>query len=254
MKEPNWHNPPKKITLLKQEIHVWRANLDLPTDLIKKLASCLSAEEKKRAEGFRFEQHRDRFIAGRGILRHILANYLQIKSNKILFEYSDRGKPRLASSLNQDSLQFNVSHSQDLALYGFNYQRIIGVDLEYIKENIDYQQLAKRFFSPQELQLINSYPVAEQKTIFFQLWTAKEAYLKATGDGLAGSLDSIKFSIDNNYKLNLVDIKQAHQPVSNWLIKNFIPQDNFISTIAVEKQVTTSDSIVTKFFEYQFKT
>ncbi|MDJ0903755.1 MAG: 4'-phosphopantetheinyl transferase superfamily protein [Xenococcus sp. MO_188.B8] len=138
-----------------------------------------------------------------------------------------------------------------MALYGFTYQRIIGVDLEYIKDNIDYKQLAKRFFTTQELQLINSYPAREQKTIFFQLWTAKEAYLKATGDGLAASLDTIEFTLDNNSELNLVAIKQDQAQASYWLIDNFIPQDNFVATIAVKNNSIISDSIATKFFEYR---
>ena len=251
MKYCDWHNPPQKVSLFFNEIHLWRANLDLPSSMIKQLAYNLSKDEKTRANRFRFEQHRDRFIAGRGILRQLLANYLQIKSDLIIFEYSDRGKPQIASSLNKDSLQFNVSHSQDLALYGFNYQKNIGVDLEYIKDKIDYEQLAKRFFTTEELRLINSYPASEQKTIFFQLWTAKEAYLKATGDGLAGSLDTIEFTLDSNYELNLVQIKQDRAAASHWLIDNFIPQDNFIATVAVEHSSKISDSITTKFFEYQ---
>ena len=251
MKYCNWDNPPEKLNLSKNEIHIWRANLDLPSMMLKKLARILSEDEKTRANRFRFEQHRDRFIAARGILRQLLGNYLQIKSDLVIFEYSSRGKPQIVSSLNQDNLQFNISHSQDWALYGFNYQRIIGVDLEYIKDNIDYKQLAKRFFRTQELQLINSYPAREQKTIFFQLWTAKEAYLKATGDGLAESLDTIQFTLNNNSELNLVAIKQAHQQASYWLIDNFIPQDNFIATIAVENRSTNSNLIATKFFEYR---
>ncbi len=251
MKYYNWGKPPEKLTLFKNEIHLWRANLDLPSMMIDKFASSLSADEISRANRFRFEKHRDRLIVGRGILRQLLANYLQTESEIIIFEYSDRGKPQISSSLNQDHLQFNVSHSQDLALYGFNSQRIIGVDLEYIKDNINYKQLAKRFFNPQELQLINSYPANKQKTIFFQLWTAKEAYLKATGDGLAGSLDTIEFTLNNNNELNLVKIKQDRAAASFWLINNFIPQDNFIATIAVENSSTISDLIVTKFFEYQ---
>ena len=259
MKYSDWDNPPKKVKLLQNEIHIWRANLDLPSVVIEKLASTLSKDEINRANRFRFQQHRDRFIVGRGILRELLANYLQVKSDRaaprlqrdrVIFEYSPRGKPQLASSLNQYSLQFNVSHSQDLALYGFNYQRIIGVDLEYIKDNIDCKQLAKRFFTTQELQLINSYPTSEQKTIFFQLWTAKEAYLKATGEGLAGSLDTIEFTLDNN-SVKLMQIKQDQAQVSYWSINNFIPQDNFIATIAVKNNSIISDSIATKFFEYR---
>ena len=168
MKNRAWYKPPRKLTLLPNEIHIWRANLDLPAVQIQNLAGILSEDERMRANRFRFEQHRDRFIVGRGKLRQLLGNYLQLKSDCIIFEYSDHGKPSIVSSLNQSNLQFNLSHSQNLALYAFTYQRIIGIDLEYIKDNIEYKQLAQRFFSNQELLLINSYPTEEQKTIFFQ--------------------------------------------------------------------------------------
>jgi len=250
MKNNAWNNPPEKLTLLPHEIHLWRANLDLSSLIIKNFINILSEDERNRANRFRFKQHRDRFIAGRGILRQLLANYLQLKSEQVIFEYSDRGKPHIASWLNQDSLQFNISHSQNLALYAFNYQRIIGVDLEYIKDKIEYKQLAKRFFSNQELQLINSYPSEEQKTIFFQLWTAKEAYLKATGYGLSGSLDKIEFTLNKNSKLSLIATKQDPQQIPHWLVDNFIPQENFVATIAVKNSTNISDSISTNFFEY----
>ncbi|ELS01320.1 phosphopantetheine--protein transferase [Xenococcus sp. PCC 7305] len=251
MKKRNWHHPPEKLTLLNNEIHLWRADLDLSKVLIKKLAHSLSEDEITRAHRFRFQEHCDRFIAGRGILRQLLANYLQIPSDRVVFEYSDRGKPHLASSLNLNNLQFNISHSQNLALYAFTNQRIIGADLEYIKDNVDHCQLAKRFFTNQELQLINNSKAEKQKTIFFQLWTAKEAFLKATGDGLAGlALDAVEFTLNQNGNLSLVTIKKTHHTRPHWLIDNFIPQDNFVATIAVKNNLNISNSIATKFFEF----
>ena len=252
MKYCDWQNPPEKLNLLENEIHLWQANLDLPSVVIEKLALSLSEDEKTRANRFHFAQHRDRYIAGRGILRQLLAKYLQVNSDRIRFEYSSRGKPYLASCLNQNNLQFNVSHSQNLALYGFNYQEIIGVDLEYIKDDINYKQLATRFFTPQELQLIYRTKSEAQKTRFFQLWTAKEAYLKATGDGLAQGLDAIEFTIDKNNKLSLVSIKQESAQISDWLINNFIPQDKFIATIAVKDSLKSHGFNSYKLFEYRF--
>lgn len=252
MKYCDWQNPPEKLNLLKNEIHLWQANLDLPSIVIEKLARSLSEDERTRANRFHFAQHRDRFIAGRGILRQLLAKYLQVNSDRIRFEYSSRGKPYLASCLNQNNLQFNVSHSHNLALYGFNYQKIIGVDLEYIKDNINYKQLATRFFTTQELELISCTRTEAQKTRFFQLWTAKEAYLKATGDGLAQGLDGIEFTIDQNNKLSLVSIKQEPTQISDWLINNFIIQDKFIATIAVKDSLKSHNIISEKLFRYSF--
>ena len=120
---------------------------------IDSLATLLSTDETARANRFRFDIHRQRFIVARGILRLLLGHYLQTAPHDIEFQYSDRGKPFLAGS-KQDCLQFNLSHSQAYALYGFTYNHPIGVDLEYIKNTPDAVKIARRFFSEAESKLI----------------------------------------------------------------------------------------------------
>ena len=99
MSDTVWLKSPFQTRLDDNQVHVWCASLKLPTNKLARLAALLSSNELARADKFRFPEHKERFIAARGILRQLLGNYLQISPNKLKFEYGDRGKPRLASSM-----------------------------------------------------------------------------------------------------------------------------------------------------------
>ncbi len=172
------------IKLLPNEVHIWRENLDDAIPLLEDLTRILSEDELVRAKRFHFEQHRQRFIAARGILRNILGRYLNVEASKIKFGYEARGKPFLDQNFHENNLKFNVSHSQDFALYAVSLDNFIGVDLEFISSTTDVVSLAQRFFSPSEFAVIESAPQEQQHQLFFRYWTCKEAYLKATGTGL----------------------------------------------------------------------
>lgn len=239
-----WQNPAPNLVLLDDEIHVWRANLNLATQHIEKLESVLSEDEKLRANRFKFSKHRQRFIAARAILRQLLARYLEVSANKINFTYNPHGKPELGSCFNNIHLQFNISHSEDLALYSFNYEQKIGIDLEYLRENVDYKSIAQRFFCETEFQLIASCIDEQQQERFYQLWTAKEAYLKATGIGLGGGLETSEIKLDPEDNIYLHSISNKLETASNWSLYNFIPETNFVATIALlgkEKKLIAID-------------
>jgi 4'-phosphopantetheinyl transferase len=133
-------------------------------------------------------------------------------------------------------LQFNLSHSQDLALYGFSIEQKIGVDLEYSRSISDVEKLAQRFFSAQEYKLISNCDRELKQQVFLQFWTAKEAYLKATGEGLVDALAEIEFAIEPEQTVSLLSIQGDKQIASNWLIDNFIPAPDYVATIAGERQ------------------
>lgn len=170
-------------------------------------------------------------------MRQLLGNYLQINPNRIEFEYSDRGKPRLAASIGNSYIQFNVSHSLEYALYGFTNSYLVGVDLEFLRETQDAAELAKRFFTNQEFQLIANLTYEEQQKAFFQLWTAKEAYLKAIGTGLSDSLSDIEITFDCAKKLKLLSVGENIATVGNWSMYHFIPAANYVAAIIVNTQI-----------------
>lgn len=235
MKCVNWKSPPlnlEKLNLLDNQVHLWRANLDISASEIEQLKNILSTDEKDRAERFKFVQHQNRFIAARGFLRKIINYYLSIPQQDILFKYSDRGKPKLP----YNNLQFNLSHSQNIALYAITKHKLIGIDIEYVRSDVDCYKIAERFFNTREYQLIKNLDRAKQAQTFFHFWTIKEAYLKATGEGLVGGLDAVEINLDRESNINILGIAKETIAANNWFFDSFIPQDDFIATVAVKNQ------------------
>ncbi|MBN3958703.1 4'-phosphopantetheinyl transferase HetI [Nostoc sp. NMS8] len=220
-----WQPAPTDLTLLQDEIHVWRIDLNQPESQLQNLAATLSSDEMARAERFYFPKHRQHFIAGRGILRTILGRYLDIKPSQVQFNYQQRGKPVLADTFADSGLAFNLSHSQGLGLCAVNCTRPIGVDLEYIRPMSDLEALAKRFFLPREYEMLRSLSPDQQQEIFFRYWTCKEAYLKATGDGLS-QLEQIEVS--------LTPTEPAKLEISEeWSLFELVPANNYVAAVAV---------------------
>ncbi|PSB08444.1 hypothetical protein C7B62_16780 [Pleurocapsa sp. CCALA 161] len=238
--KPNtiWQKPPYNFELANDRVHIWRANLDLPTAKIHQLNTLLSTDEVARANKFHFLEHKRRFIASRGILRQLLGNYLRISPENLEFEYGDRGKPQLAASMDNSFLQFNVSHSLDYALYGFTNHHLIGVDIEFLREMENATELAKRFFTHQEFQLMANLADEERQKAFFQLWTAKEAYLKALGTGLSSFLTDIELSLDRANYAKLLAIRGNIDAVSDWSMYFCIPAANYIAAITINTQIS----------------
>jgi len=231
-RQPHWQTPPHNLVLGKDEIHIWRVYLDLPVEQIAQLSQILSEDEQARAERFRFPQHRQRFIAARGRLRQLLGAYLDLPGDRPVFEYSSRGKPSLAPSMGGANLQFNVSHSQDLAVYGITFARRIGIDIEYLRSATDIEGIASRFFAAKESEIINNLVGKKQQQAFFQIWTAKEAYLKATGEGLAGSLAGVEVSWSDERPICLLSLPDNRK--ADWFLRDFIPATDCVATVAVE--------------------
>ncbi|RCJ14501.1 4'-phosphopantetheinyl transferase [Nostoc sp. ATCC 43529] len=220
-----WLPAPTDLTLLPDEIHVWRINLDQPELQLQNLRETLSSDEITRAERFHFPQHRQRFIAGRGILRSILGRYLGIQASEVKFNYQQRGKPVLAETFAKSGLKFNLSHSQELGLCAVNCQREIGVDLEYIRPVSDLEALAKRFFLAREYEMLRSLSSNQQQEAFFRYWTCKEAYLKATGDGLS-QLEEVEVFLTPTEPAKL-------QISEDWSLFELVPANNYVSAVAV---------------------
>jgi 4'-phosphopantetheinyl transferase len=202
------------------EVQVWQSYLDVSSERIQELTMLLSEDERERADRFYQKTDRDAFVAARGILRILLGRYLDRDPAQLKLSYSDRGKPFLEGN----SLQFNVSHSHGLALYAFARDRAVGIDLEYIRE-IEVESLAQRFFSDREFRQIQSLTPPLQTATFFRYWTAKEAYLKATGEGLAG-LSGIEIEERNSTELALVG-----EEIDRWHLQPIDSAPNYAATL-----------------------
>lgn len=231
---PSWDSPPSKINLTTQEIHLWRGDLNVEFSKIEQLEKNLAPDEVKRANRFHFAKDRQHFIAGRGFLRKIISLYGKLEPHELQFNYGSHGKPILANSTVANKLAFNLSHSQGLALYAIGYQCSVGIDLEHIRPIKDVENLAKRFFSPREYDLIASLPPMERQKAFFQFWTCKEAYLKAIGEGLGG-LEKVEVALKENACPQLLETV-GKSTASDWFLHQFIPGTDYLATVAVNRQ------------------
>ncbi len=180
----------------KNEVHIWSSSLIIsPSDLADAHA-LLSPDEAARAARFHFPLHRHRFIAAHSWLRRILSAYLDTPPAAIAFAYSAHKKPYLPSS-GIFSVQFNLSHSGDMAVCAITSNHPVGIDIEEIKKT-NYTDLAKRFFSADEYNMLIQSPEENQATIFYAIWVRKEAILKATGKGLSIPLNKFTVSIQTS--------------------------------------------------------
>jgi 4'-phosphopantetheinyl transferase len=222
------------------EVHIWHAPLDRPSTSIEPLAQLLSPDEQQRADRFRFEKDRKKFIIARGLLRTILSQYLEISPEKVHFSYGLKGKPELVPP---SPISFNVSHSHQMALYAITLHHRIGIDLEYVRP-IEAASLAQRFFSPQEAAVITALTDTDQHRAFFRGWTQKEAYLKATGDGLIG-LQSVEVSLALDKPMEIIKIGDDPQAASHWFVHEILIPD-YVAALALDStQYSTQPTIHT---------
>jgi 4'-phosphopantetheinyl transferase len=229
-----WRTPTTKVDLTHDEIHVWRANLDLEGDVICKLHRTLSSDERARADRYHFSRDRDRFTAARGLLRDILGRYLNEKPADLRFDYGSHGKPGIRGQSDPKGICFNMSHSDGLGLYAVAQGREVGVDVERIKKHFGSLEIAERFFSPREFARLSSLSEHHQLESFFNCWTRKEAYIKARGMGLSLSLQEFDVSLAPGEPAALLWVKNDPDELSRWTMRAFIPASGYVAGLAVE--------------------
>lgn len=226
----SWVNPPLNLTLLTNEVHVWRVTLDVDATIVQSLSTTLCATEKQRAERFHLQLHRDRFIVGRGVLRQTLASYLNRHPSEIEFCYNSHGKPEIEET---QQLRFNLSHSQGIALVAVTQNRDIGVDVEFIRDDFPCEEIAQQFFSEAETATLQVLPQHLKIPAFFACWTRKEALIKATGKGLSLPLNKFDVSLTPGEPAELLHTAWDESEAQRWTLQAMIPDAGYIGALAV---------------------
>lgn len=205
--------------LSENVIHIYATPLTAEPAQFSYYRSVLNAEESERAGRFLTQRLREEYIIAHGFLRQVLASYLDIAPQSIEFKVNNHDKP----SLLHDNLEFNLTHSGNFAMVAI-CKAPVGVDIEKIRpdQNLD---IAERFFSPDEVEKLRALPVNEQVTAFFQLWSRKEAIIKAMGKGLAHSLDS--FSVAAHPCEEKIQIDHA-----TWYLYPLTFENNYAAAVA----------------------
>jgi len=229
MTQLDWSHPPDPQTFASGQVHVWRTDCGRSPQDLAALRALLAPDEIQRAERFRFERDRHRYIVGRGTLRQILGAYLGRSPEQLQFAYGSRGKPGLVEA---SGLQFNLSHSEDWALYAIAHTPV-GIDLEVRRPVSQMTSIVERYFSPQEQQFFSNLSPEAQTFAFFRAWTSKEAYLKAIGQGLTVPLHEIDLELDHQKPPRFYQLPQGQNP-QHWPLWEFEPSPHLQAALTLE--------------------
>src|SRR5437016_4712907 len=227
---------PSSFQLASDEVHSWCASLDVPPETCARLYATLTPGERTRSARFQFERDQQRFIVARGVLRDLLGRYLQTEPSRIGFVYNAFGKPDLSPEFG-NRLKFNLSHAAGLALIAIATASNVGVDLEYIRAQSAYADIARHFFSAAEVDSLLALPSHLYAGAFFSCWTKKEAYLKACGEGLATPLNSFSVPVTTDPAHTPVDLYVASKdivPAKRWSLYTLRPAPGYVGALAIE--------------------
>jgi 4'-phosphopantetheinyl transferase len=217
-----WEAPPSRLVLGPEEIHLWRARLELAPPDLERLWHALSTPERQRARRLRLHHERRRFVAAHGVLRDILGRYLGLSAARVALRTGRNGKPELDASGGAPALWFNQARSRELALYCVSGTGPVGVDVEYVRRDFDWEPVAA-LLARGERDALQRTPADDRRAAFFRCWTRKEACLKATGEGLGGApLDGFAVAVG----------PEPASAYGSWWLRTSEPADGYVAAVA----------------------
>jgi 4'-phosphopantetheinyl transferase len=200
-------------------VQIYLSRLDVSLPVLDHFCTLLNREERARAGRFYFDRNRHRFIAARALLRTVLGQHLGLQPAELEFRCGPTGKPALAADLADTGLHFNLAHSEDLAALAVATAGPVGIDLEHIRRLDDYDALVDQFFSTRESALFHQLSAAEKPAAFFALWTRKEAWLKATGEGIGRFLNRVEVTFLTGEPVTLLALPPGYGP-RQWQLRD----------------------------------
>jgi 4'-phosphopantetheinyl transferase len=221
--------PGRSFELPMHDVHVWTLDSGASEAMAARFLPILAPDEKERAARFRFDRLQHSFVVTRGVLRCLLACYVDVPPGGIRFAYGAKGKPALASAA---GIEFNATHSGGFAMFAFAIGCRVGVDVELMRPMAGAADIAERFFCPEEAAEIGSLPLGERERAFFRCWTRKEAYIKAIGDGLSAPLDGFRVTLRPGEPARLVHIAHDTDAAQAWTLDDLGPAAGYMAALA----------------------
>jgi 4'-phosphopantetheinyl transferase len=228
-----WRSPARRVELRPEEVHVWRIDVGTGAAGDAAAVETLSEAERARAGRFHFAADRDRFVAAHVALRGILASYLEVSPASLEFGEGPHGKPFVDAPAHGRTLRFSLSHSGDLALVAVSREREVGVDVERVRPRDDLDGFAARYFSMHERAALARIADSDRLRAFFEIWTLKEAYLKACGDGLLRELDAFDVTV-RDAQARLLAVRDRPGDEARWALRHLDPGGAFVAALAVD--------------------
>jgi len=220
------------------EAHVWTALISTCRPQLPFFERLLSEEERMKAARFVRPEDRARSIVAHGLLRQLLGDYLSVEPTGLNFRQNELGKPALVPCPGQPALSFNLSHSGEVILFAMTAGRRIGVDIEEIRKNFDFMEVAKGQFSEREFTALQGMSGAEQTDAFFRCWTRKEAYLKARGEGLGYPLKNFSVSISPTAPPAVEWAADDPAAAERWAVRDLAEIPGYAGAVVCEGRAT----------------
>ena len=203
--------------------------LEASDALLARLKTLLTPDENARADRYIFDAPRLAYVISRAALRILLARYTGINPQELRFRYGPKDKPSLDAPA---PIQFNVSHSGGLALLAFTHICEIGVDVEQIRPIKDMLDIARRFFCAEEVADLLGLPPDRREHGFYLCWTRKEAYIKATGEGLSVRLDAFRVALRPGEPATFIHLDGDRRAAQQWSLHDLDAGPGYCGALA----------------------
>jgi len=213
--------------LQRDTVEIFLIRLDEPPAAVR-----LDDEEQRRAAHFKFDRDRRRFIAAHAATRVVLGRYIGIDPAQVQFGVGHRGKPYLIEAA--VDVRFNLSHSGERALLAVTLGREVGVDLEQWRTLDDLFALAERVFSPAEIARLRQAPEALRHEVFFRVWSRKESFIKARGDGVYFPLAGFDVSTEAEGQQLLLACTASPDDMQRWTTRALQSEPGYSAAVTVE--------------------
>lgn len=227
---------PESPEIEKNSVHICLAKTEVNQNYLNHIDTILTEDEIKKAERFRFNEHRNRYKMTRGTLRILLSKYLKkLNAKEINISYNKYGKPVLSLDKRTKDINFNLSHSGNYAIFAFALSKRVGIDIEK-KHEIKYaDQILERYIPNFESNKFKELPNLTKIDFFFSIWTCIEAYQKALGMGLSSNKIHFEIKATDNYD----EAKLLFGESNRWSIISFKPSNTYWASVAAEGQNLT---------------
>jgi 4'-phosphopantetheinyl transferase len=236
------------MTLPANQVHVWRVPLNHDPERTALSLDVLSPDERDRAARFHFDKDRNEFVQARAALRFILAKYLDVAPIDVEFSYGPQGKPALSNRHAESNVRFNLSRRWGLALIAVTRGREVGIDVELIRNDLPFFEIAEVSFSAAESEILHELPEGVRASGFYNCWTRKEAYVKARGEGFSFPLKEFDVSLTpgepamlrrvlNDFSSERNDALPAGgdlKEVDRWTFEEIPVGDGYVAALAFE--------------------
>jgi 4'-phosphopantetheinyl transferase len=210
-------------------VDVWTlrtdGGLDVPLCALERL---LAGDELRRANRFRFDHLRRDYVLSRGCLRLLCGRYLRAEPHSLILSYTGNGKPELESDC---KLRFNLSHSGGLTVFAFAWGLELGVDVERVRELKDLEDISRRFFCSEEADEVLAAPALDRTRIFYNCWTRKESFIKATGNGLSTPLHSFQVASGSEATVRVIHVNFDADEGSRWTLQSLDLQNPYVGAL-----------------------